>query len=140
MRTSVLLSALVVAGCASRDPGRKPPSVSPEEGCAVAASPVGAFRLLCDEHVLGSADGKRMEIHWRSFASEEAPRTTIDTYRTLAVRCGLSAGSTGAALSLEQGDMRLHVVDLAAAGPPLRCATEPSPRDRTLVMISEATR
>jgi hypothetical protein len=104
---------------------------SSEKWLGFAAYP-GA-RELCNEVVLGQSEKGRVEIHWRSFASRDAPADVIAFY---ARREGNNAQRSSDSIEVRHGsDQILAVYSASKTGVP-SCASKPNSEEKTIIMVS----
>jgi hypothetical protein len=104
---------------------------SSEKWMGFAAYP-GA-RELCNEVVLGQSEKGRAEIHWRSFASRDAPAGVVAFY---AKREGKNAQRSSDSIEVRRGaDQILSVYSASKTGVP-SCASKPNSEEKTIIMVS----
>jgi hypothetical protein len=90
-------------------------------------------RELCNEVVLGQSEKGRSEIHWRSFASRDAPAGVVAFY---AKREGKNAQRSSDSIEVRRGaDQILSVYSASKTGVP-SCASKPNSEEKTIIMVS----
>jgi len=94
-------------------------------------------RQLCDQSVMGEPGGARMEIHWCSYATLDATSKVIAFYEKTKVK-DVEKGSDSATFRLDK-DTDLSVYAASAAHYPT-CENKPKSDERTVIVVSRATR
>ncbi len=128
MRVMMLMACAACGKSVHGDAGTTTSSMDCEQ---VFAAPAHA-ELLCDEHVMGSG----MEIHWRSYGSNEERGAVDLPYWRAATTCHYSVESKPPIFSVTGGGRRLETFDAPTSGPPT-CAKVPGPSHRTVIVLSE---
>jgi hypothetical protein len=92
---------------------------------------------LCSGSVLGSAEGRRVEIAYSSYATKDAPAAVVAFYareRKLPVASGTET------LDLPSADGKKHLSIQPATASYPDCGTKPGPEAKTVLSVSEMTR
>jgi hypothetical protein len=100
-------------------------------------APYPGTRELCQQRVYGESQGRRVEIHWRSFATRDSPTDVIAFY---ARREGRKAERSGDTLEVHHGaDHNLSVYPASKTDIP-SCDSRPNSEERTVILVSLALR
>ncbi|HEY6248434.1 MAG TPA: hypothetical protein VI685_00655 [Candidatus Angelobacter sp.] len=87
-------------------------------------------RELCTQFVLGT---RREELHWRSFATTDAPDRVAAFYRKKEPGSEIKGG---ASITLRHGeDTTLEVYPASAGGYPT-CDQKPGPQDKSVIVAT----
>ncbi len=139
------LLSLLVAGC-SKSPRESSVVTSPHTSatplapptpaeCDAVLSPPETGEPLCNQHVMGSAGPKIMEVHFRSIGLAEAPAALFEARRARAEACGFTIDRTKG-LTLRD-DRRILTFLPASEASSAECDHAPSALVRTIVHWSE---
>jgi len=121
----VLLSALMTAGGAAAAKGG--------DMWLGAFQPFPGAHRICEQFILGSSDGKKVEIHFELYGSRREPEETARFYEK-AYGMTIPEGSRTITVKLENGRNLLSVHPVAASYP--QCGKQPDPEDRTVIVVS----
>ena len=91
-------------------------------------------RRLCDQHVLGQSDGKRVEISFTLYASSRAPAEAVRFYAKFH-NLPWRPGQQTIIVTLANGHKTLAVHPAAAVHP--ECGVTPASAERTIIVVSE---
>ena len=111
----------------------QPESKKPERWLGVFTALPGA-RLLCNQHVLGQSEGRRVEIQFSLYATKRRPSETARFYAK-AHAVPWKTGSETITVKAAEGRKLLTV--LAVSAPHPGCGVEPHPEDRTVIVVFE---
>ena len=93
-------------------------------------------RELCDQYVVGSSAHRRVEIHWRSFASRDA---FADVAAFYVKREPKNAERKSDSLEVHHGANQILTVSTASNKELPSCATKPKPTERSVIVVSAKT-
>src|SRR5215208_1805649 len=106
---------------------------APEQWLGV-FSPLPTARRLCDQHILGQSDGKRVEISFTLYASSRAPAEAVRFYAR-AHNLPWRPGQQTIIVTLASGHKILAIHPAAAPHP--ECGVTPTSAERTIIVVSE---
>ena len=108
-------------------------SVEPEQWLGVFPQLPGT-RRLCEQHVLGQSEGRRVEITFTLYGSTRAPADAARFYAK-AHDLPWQPGQQTISVTLANGHKTLAVHPVSAPHP--ECGVKPGSGDRTIVVVSE---
>jgi hypothetical protein len=108
-------------------------AAEPEQWLGAFSKLPGA-RRLCDQHVLGQSEGRRVEISFTLYASSRPPADAARFYAK-AYNLPWRPGQQTIIVTLANGHKTLAVHPVAAPHP--ECGVKPASGERTILVVSE---
>jgi len=90
-------------------------------------------RELCNQHVLGASQGKRVEIQWRSFASGD---TLADVTAFYIKRDAKNAQRKSGSLEVHHGEGRILTASPASNAELPSCSSKPKTTEKSVIVVS----